>query len=158
MLDIFTVSFFGHRDFSEHLILENTLENILKRIISEHEYIEFLIGRNGEFDQFISSTIRKLKPQYTISIEHILVLPYTSAELNNNEQSFRQYYDRIEVFTSSTTTHFKAQIRARNDSMILRSNLVICYVAKSSGGAYNALRFADKNMIPVINLADYIEL
>ena len=40
--------------------------------------------------------------------------------------------------------------------MILRSNLVICYVTKKSGGAYNALNFAVKNRIPVINLADYI--
>lgn len=156
MLNIFTVSFFGHRDFSEHLNSENTLERILKKIIYENEYVEFLIGRNGEFDQFISSTLRKLKSEYSHGIEHVLVLPYSSAELKNNENSFCQYYDRIEIFSSPSVTHFKAQIRARNDSMILRSNLVICYVTKKSGGAYNALNFAVKNIIPVINLADYI--
>lgn len=38
--------------------------------------------------------------------------------------------------------------------MVLRSNLLISYVNKKAGGAYNAVRFAQKNNIPFINLAE----
>ena len=39
--------------------LENKLMSILKELINEKEYIDFLVGRDGDFDQLCSSTIRK---------------------------------------------------------------------------------------------------
>ena len=46
-----------------------------------NEYIEFLVGRDGEFDQLVSSTIRRCKR--TIRDDNsslVLVLPYMTAE------------------------------------------------------------------------------
>ena len=155
LLNIFTVSFFGHRDFSEHLRLEPVLEDLLKNIIREHEYIEFLVGRNGEFDSFVSSCIRKVKRDFCGSnSEHVCVLPYETSEFENNTKSFLQYYDRVECFEPICHTHFKALIRKRNYSMVSRSNLVICYINKKTSGAYNTVLFAQKNHVPVINLAE----
>ncbi|MBO4949641.1 MAG: hypothetical protein J6E38_01335 [Clostridia bacterium] len=155
LLNIYTVSFFGHRDFSEHLRLELTLENMLKDILTQHEYVVFLVGRNGEFDQFVSSTIRKVKRDFCRSnSELVCVLPYETSEFKNNVESFLKYYDRVEISSPANSTHFKAAISKRNIEMVSRSNLLISYVNKKAGGAYNAVRFAQKNNIPFINLAE----
>ncbi len=155
LISVFTVSFFGHRDFSEHLRLELTLQNILKDILTQHEYVVFLVGRNGEFDQFVSSTIRKVKRDFCRSnSELVCVLPYETSEFKNNEESFLKYYDRVEIYVPEQNTHFNAIIQKRNCEMVSRSNLLISYVNKKAGGAYNAVRFAQKNNIPFINLAE----
>ncbi|MBR2020880.1 MAG: hypothetical protein IJ939_00440 [Clostridia bacterium] len=155
LLNVFTVSFFGHRDFSEHLKTEPILENLLKDIIKKHEFVEFLVGRNGEFDQFVSSTIRKVKRDfYGSNSELVCVLPYETSEFENNKESFLKYYDRVELYAPECYTHFKAMIRKRNHNMILRSNYVICYVSKKTSGAYDSMLFANKNHVPLINLAE----
>lgn len=51
MLNTFRVSFFGHRDFYEHKKCENVLKEILEEILENKEYVEFFVGRNGEFDK-----------------------------------------------------------------------------------------------------------
>ena len=50
MLNIFTVSFFGHRSIERVSEIENRLDKLLHDIITQKEYVEFLIGRDGEFD------------------------------------------------------------------------------------------------------------
>ena len=60
----FTVSFFGHRMIDNALEIENRLEQLIRTLLHEHEYIEFLVGRDGEFDQLVSSTIRCCKREY----------------------------------------------------------------------------------------------
>ena len=158
MLNTFTVSFFGHKDFSEHLKLEPTLEKLLKDIISEHEYVEFLIGRNGEFDIFVSSIIRKVKLNFcSENNELVCVLSYNTAEFENNKDNFLSYYDRVEIYTPPQKTHFKAKITSRNKDMVMRSNLVVCFVEKNSGGAFTAMNFAEKLGVPIINLAQYTD-
>lgn len=155
LISVFTVSFFGHRDFSEHLRLELTLENMLKDILTQHEYVVFLVGRNGEFDQFVSSTIRKVKRDFCGSNgELVCVLPYETSEFKNNVESFLKYYDRVEIYAPVNNTHFKAAISKRNVDMVSRSDLLICYVNRKEGGAYNAVVLAQKNNIPFINLSE----
>ena len=65
-----------------------------------------------------------------------------------------KYYDRVEIYAPVNNTHFKAAISKRNVDMVSRSDLLICYVNRKEGGAYNAVRFAQKNNIPFINLAE----
>ena len=58
-MEVFTVSFFGHRMIGNALEIENRLEQLIRTLLREHEYIEFLVGRDGEFDQLVSSVIRR---------------------------------------------------------------------------------------------------
>ena len=58
MLDIYTVAFFGHREIDHFRETEQTLEKLVESLLREHEYVEFLVGRNGEFDQMTASTVR----------------------------------------------------------------------------------------------------
>ena len=60
-MEIFTVSFFGHRKVSQFSLVEERLEAVIQRLLEEKEYVEFLVGRSGEFDQLASSAVRRTK-------------------------------------------------------------------------------------------------
>ena len=90
------------------LEIENRLEQLILTLLREHEYVEFLVGRDGEFDQLVSSTIRRCKREYrNDNSAHIWVLPYITAEFRDNEESFRDYYDEIEVCEAAAGGHYK---------------------------------------------------
>ena len=82
------------------------------------------------------------------------MLPYNSAEFQNNEESFVEYYDEIEICPDSHAAHFKAAMQIRNRSMVDRSDLVICYVEHTSGGAYQTIQYALGREKEVINLVN----
>ena len=81
-----------------------------------------------------------------------LVLPYRSAEYENNKEYFDTYYDEVAVLGMGK--HFKSAITERNRYMAERADLVICYVDKKNGGAYNAVMYAEKLGKKIINLAE----
>ena len=60
-MNIFTVSFFGHRKIDNPCFVDEKLEKIVRELILKKEYLEFLVGRDGEFDQLVAATIRKCK-------------------------------------------------------------------------------------------------
>ena len=153
-MNIYTISFFGHRDFYEHHKCENKLILIIKDLINTKEYVEFLIGRNGEFDTFISSIIREIKNStWDKNSALTLVLPYATSEYINNKESFDKYYDEVEICRSSSTAHYKSAIQIRNKEMVNRSDLIIFYVEQNYGGAYQTLEYAKKLNKNFINLA-----
>ena len=49
-MEIYRVSFIGHREVDRFRDVEDCIEEIVKNLIQEKEYVEFYIGRNGEFD------------------------------------------------------------------------------------------------------------
>lgn len=113
------------------------------------------MGHNGDFDTLASSVIRReISSNDYGNASLILVLPYQTAEYLNNADSFKAYYNEVELCEKSADAHFRAAIQIRNRYMIDRSDLVVCYVERTVGGAYSsALRYAEKNKIPYINLA-----
>lgn len=152
-MQLCTVSFFGHRDFSKHFEYEEKIKQFLIELLSQNEYVEFLVGRNGEFDVFISSLIRRIKNEYGYdNCSLILVLPYVTAQYRDNEESFNKYYDEIEVCPESQTAHFKSAITVRNKSIINRSTLVVFYIERNNGGAYEAMRYAEKHRKNIVLL------
>lgn len=156
-MDIFTISFFGHRDFSEHIKYEPLLQKLLYKLISNHEYVEFLVGRNGEFDQFASSSIRTAKKMFgSANSSHILVLPYPTADFIKNEEYYYNYYDEIEICDKSYGAHYKAAFQIRNREMVNRSDLIICCIVNNYGGAYKAVQYAKSQNKTIFNLADFI--
>ena len=48
---IYSVAFFGHRYVDNIMKVENLLEEQIRKLIDENEYVDFLVGRNGDFDQ-----------------------------------------------------------------------------------------------------------
>ena len=122
-------------------------------MLREKEYIEFLAGRDGEFDQLVSSVIRRCKREYqSDNNAHVLVLPYSTAEFRNNEDSFWEYYDEIEICETAAVGHFKNAHQARNREMVDRSHLVVFCVQHESGGAWQTMKYARRQGAPLINI------
>lgn len=154
-MDIFTVSFFGHRVIENPLLIEQRAEALICDLLKSAEYVEFLVGRDGEFDQIVSSTIRRCKRKYgTHNSAHVCVLPYSTAEFRNNEESFREYYDEIEISSASQKEYFKRAHQTRNREMVDRSRLVVFCIQHESGGAWQTLQYTQQQGIPYINIHD----
>lgn len=153
MLYSYTVCFFGHRYIDDYLEISEKIYKIAKQLIQEKEYVEFLVGRDGDFDLIVASAIRRAVKEFNYGNSSLIwILPYDRAEFENNRQAYEAYYDSIEICVASAKAHPKAAIKIRNRYMIDRSNLCIFYVSKSNGGAYQALRYAEKQDKKIINL------
>ena len=155
----YTVSFFGHRIIEDPLLIEQRLEILIRKLLEEKEYLEFLVGRDGEFDQLVSSTIRRCKR--TIRDDnstHVWVLPYPTADFRNNEDAYRNYYDEIEICDTSAGCHFKGAYQTRNREMINRSDMVVFCIQHERGGAWQTLKYAKKQQIPCINVNNPMEV
>ncbi len=153
-MNIYTVSFFGHRQLSEPLAVERRLEKIVRTLLLKKEYVEFLVGRDGEFDLLAASVVRRCKRAVRSDNSALIwVMPYVTAEYRKNEESFLRYYDEIEVCAASAEKHFKAAYQTRNQSMVDRSDFGIFCVERSTGGAYQALQYAQQGKLSVINLS-----
>ena len=151
----YAVSFFGHRQIDNVFTIEERLETMIRELLLSKEYIEFLIGRDGEFDQLVASTVRRCKRAVrNDNSALVLILPYPTAEFLNNEQSFHEYYDEIEICAESEEKHFKSAHQTRNRSMVDRSDLVVFCVEHNSGGAYQTMQYAKKANANIINLSD----
>ena len=157
-MNIYTVSFFGHRIINNPLLIERQLEILIRNLLREHEYVEFLVGRDGEFDLIVSSTIRRCKREYrSDNSAHIWVLPYITVEFRDNEDSFRDYYDEIEVCEAAAGSHYKNAHQTRNRAMVDRSDLVVFCIQHASGGAWQTMKYTKKQGKPCINLNEQLE-
>lgn len=151
-MEAFTVCFFGHRIVENPAGAEMHLEGIIKQAIREHEFVEFLVGRDGDFDLLAASVVKRCQREIGDDNSALVwVLPYPTAELKNNEEAFLQYYDEIEVLDGC---HFKAAFQTRNRAMVDRAHLCIFYVSKDKGGAAQTLRYAKRQGKALYNIAE----
>ena len=101
-MDIYTVAFFGHRYIDNPFRIEERLEEEIRRLLSEHEYVDFLVGRDGEFDQLASSAVLRVRKQNRDDNSSlVLVLPYARAEYLNNEDSYA-FVPLFSIFVSAS--------------------------------------------------------
>lgn len=148
-MDIYRVALIGHRVIHDIRHVENALDPLIRKLIREKEFVEFYIGRNGDFDIFAASMIKRAtresgRGNSTLS----LVLPYTVKNITD----FAAYYDDI-IMPLDPSVHFKAAITERNRWMIDRCDLLIAYVNTDHGGAYDTVKYAEKKGLPIKNLA-----
>jgi predicted Rossmann fold nucleotide-binding protein DprA/Smf involved in DNA uptake len=68
-----------------------------------------------------------------------LVLPYTVTDI----EYYESYYDSVLIPSELRREHPKHAITARNRYMVEISDLVIVY-AEHSGGAYDAMKYAER--------------
>ena len=153
MLDIYTVAFFGHRYIDNPLKVEELLEIEIRKLIKEKEYVEFLVGRNGDFDRCVTSAVLRVRKNVRADNSSlVLILPYPTAEYLNNEQYFHDYYTDVEISYEASKAHPKSAIQIRNREMVDRADLIICYVDENQGGAYKTYQYAITKGKDVIKL------
>ena len=148
-MNIFTVSLFGHREIGDLRRLNESLLPLVKELIKTKPYVSFLIGRNGEFDEYAASVIKRAQKELeNINNDITLVLPYTVADI----QYYEKYYDHVMIPESLYGVHPKSAITKKNQWMVEQSDLVIVWVERNRGGAYAAMEYAKKSGKHVVNL------
>ena len=153
-MEIYTVSLFGHRQIDDPFSVERVLEIMVRQLLAQKEYVEFLVGRDGEFDLLAASVIKRCRR--AVGEENsalIWMLPYPTAEYRDHEEEYLNYYDAVEVSQNAAGAHFKSAMQIRNREMVDRSDLVIFCVEHQKGGAYQSIRYAEKQGVPFINIS-----
>ena len=150
-VDIYRVAFIGHREIDDIRYIEDTIQGIAEGLLRTYEYVDFYVGRNGDFDISAASAIKRAQKSYGNSNSSlIVVLPYTVKD----EYFLEQFYDEI-YYPLDPKTHFKEAITKRNRWMIDNADLLICYVEEGQcSGAMTTLKYAQNNGIRIINLAE----
>ena len=155
MLKVYTISFFGHRHIENFITAEEKVGGLIYKLLQEHEYVEFLTGRDGDFDQIATSAVLKAKHSYAEHRCNITwVMPYLKAEYTKNAEDFDKYYDYVIVCPDSEKAHPKQAIQARNKWMVDRSDPAVFWVEHENGGAYKTMKYAEKSEIDHINMAE----
>ena len=155
MFSVYTVCFFGHRQIDDLRLVEQKVKAFIDRLLNEHEYVEFLVGRDGEFDQLVTSAILRCRKRLdTANCSVIWVMPYLKSDYIKNRESYDSYYDSVEVCELSANAHPKSAIQIRNKAMVDRSDLCVFYVTHKGGGAYQTLRYAEKSDANIFNLCE----
>ncbi len=140
-------SFFGHRDVYTNI--DNELEHYIRWAIEKCGIELFYVGGHGEFDRRACGAIGSLKKQYP-HIELYVALAY----LPTGKQNIPFSCDGSVFFEGLETAHKKAAITKRNRLMVEASDVVICYMTRTHGGAYAATRYAQRLSKEILNCAD----
>ena len=139
--DTYRVVLFGHRDFYGHRVLDVRLYQLIKDLIRTKPFVEVYIGRNGEFDVYAATVIKRVQnEQGKCNNELICVLPYQEKDM----EQYEKYYDSVLIPECIGRMHPKGAITKRNRWMVEEANLFVCYVERNEGGAYSALKYAKK--------------
>ena len=147
----YRVALFGHRVFDGHRILDKYFFELLIDLMNANDFVEIYIGRNGEFDIYAATVVKRVQRLLgKLNNELICILPYWNKDI----EYYDEYYDSVRLFEMHKC-HPKGAITKRNRQMVEMSDLVICYVERETGGAYSAMKYAERLHKEVINLATY---
>lgn len=67
-MEVYSVAFFGHRYIENIMAVEHKLEEHIQMLLKSYEYVEFLVGRNWEFDQCVSSAVLRVRKKWVTII------------------------------------------------------------------------------------------
>ena len=91
-MDIFRVSFIGHRVVDEYRQVEEELDEVIELLHRKYGFIDFNVGRNGEFDDLATQAVRRFRREWEEWCELTLVEPYPVANLDTAMISCRSGY------------------------------------------------------------------
>ena len=149
-VEIYRITFAGHREIVGQCRLVDRIEQIVKDKLCENEYVEFYVGRNGDFDIFVASAVKKAQK----AIGHhnsslILVQPYKMRD----DEYYEKFYDEVQ-YPIESKIYPKAAITKRNKWMVDNADMLIAFVGEGrKGGALTTLKYAEKQGVEIINLA-----
>ena len=131
---------FGHRIVFENI--SEKLDQAIESAIQQGCEI-FYTGAMGDFDSLFSSAVRRAKKTYS-HIKLICIKPYFTNDINTNRDYYTALYDDIIIPDELAGIHYKAAIKARNRWMIDNSEIILIYTIRNYGGAYDALKYAER--------------
>ena len=137
------VTFFGHKDTPKEI--EPTLRSTLIDLIENKNINVFYVGNNGNFDTMVRRQLEDLSQTYPITYSVVL------AYLPTNKSEYDDYANTI-LPEGIETVHKRFAISYRNKWMVEQSDIVITYVARTYGGAWQFKAMAERQGKTVIEL------
>lgn len=117
-MDIFKVGFIGHKEVENFFNVEQQQihDNVIK-LLDEKEFVEFYIGRNGEFDIMVASVIKGIqRDRGTYNNCLILVLPYDVADMDSYEEYYNEVKTNFHVYKEIIDTiYFRGRVLTASD-------------------------------------------
>ena len=153
----YTCCFTGHRFLPENdfeRISSVLKDNIIRLIKKDVKY--FGTGGALGFDTLAALLVLDLKKQYK-HIKLILVLPCLE-QTKYWSKTDKIIYDKIKlkadkiIYISKEYTNQCMQ--KRNKHLVDNSGYCICYLTKNYGGTFNTVKYAEKNKLKIINIAN----
>ena len=136
-----TVTFFGHRDSPKEI--EPALRLTLINLIENKNATVFYVGNHGNFDAMVRRQLEDLSKTYPI--KYYVVLAYMPG--NNNEP------DEHSILPEGIeTVPRRFAINYRNKWMLTKSDIVVTYVTRPIGGAWEFEQMAEKMKRNIIGI------
>ena len=135
-------TFFGHRDAPNSLT-----ESIKKAVIQliENGIKDFYVGNNGRFDFMVQDILANLiKNNGDINVR--IVLSYIDEKAISGHQELTIFPEELESVPK------KFAISKRNEYLIKKSAIVLCYVENSFSNSHKWVEKARKKGLKIMNL------
>lgn len=139
--------FFGHKDTPASVM--SALEDTIEDLIQNCDVDEFLVGNQGGFDSMIRQLLKKLKGSYPHITYHIVL-----AYMPKKETIPLYEYGETLLPAGIESIPPKFAISWRNKWMIRESDVVVCYVNHSWGGAAQFMSYAQNQGKCIINMGE----
>lgn len=133
-----TCALFGHRDTPQSV--EESLRHGIRNLILNRKVDTFYVGQQGSFDRMAISVLRKMQKEYP-AIRYALVLAYLPIEKTGSdlwEEENTMFPEGLE------TVPRRFAISWRNKWMVRHSDIILCYITHSGGGAAQAVQYAKR--------------
>ena len=147
-------AFFGHRDTPITNSLVSMLEATLVFLINQGVDV-FWCCEQGDFDWMVRSVVLKLKKRFShIKVCYVLAYPtFLRSEISS--AYLEETYDEI-IYPSIVAEGYpKFAISRRNQYIAEKADVIVCYIKRQSGGAFKAVKTAEKLNKKVINFANF---
>lgn len=141
--------FAGHSEIYNDFIKKEIENNITKLIIQKNIY-SFWVGNYGQFDRYCVSVLLKLKEKYPyITLD--LIIPYLTKQIIENQYMY-QSFDNIIIADIPQNTPRKIQIIKTNEYMVKNSDILLCYINHTWGGAFKTMEYAKNKHLEICNI------
>ena len=136
-----TVTFFGHRDTPKET--EPALRLTLIDLIENKNATLFYVGNHGNFDAMVRRQLEDLSKTYPI--KYYVVLAYMPSK-NDNPDEHSILPEGIE------TVPRRFAINYRNKWMLNKSDIVVTYVTRPGGGAWEFKESAQRQRKIIVQI------
>ena len=139
-----TVTFFGHRDTPKEI--EPALRLTLIDLIENKNATVFYVGNHGNFDAMVRHQLDDLSKTYPI--KYYIILAYMPGK-NDTRDEHSILPEGIE------TVPRRFAINYRNKWMLNKSDIVVTYVTRPIGGAWEFKHMAERYRKHVVEIICY---
>ena len=145
------VTFFGHSDFIPDRASEEKMMSLLRETVGNTP-AQLFLGGYGGFDSFAYSCCKRYKAENP-DVRLIFVSPYlTPSYQKRHLEYYQKIFDEI-IYPEIEDTPPRFAISRRNKYMAERADIVIVYIKRDYGGAYQAYKHALKKNKRIFNIA-----